>query len=346
MSTEFRVYLSAPMNLPSRRAGITITGFWRLYEIHKMIAAGTYPNCPQIAKAIEVNTRTAERDIGRLRDLFGAPIEFDRTRRGYYYTEPFEMPPVRLGEGEAIALFLGQRLLSQCRGTPFEEFVQQAMEKIQVLLPRSVVVDVQRTLGTVSFQVEPLRGEELEVAERYELLVKAAVERKSVFMEYYTASSGKVSERLIDPYHLRMADGAWYCIAYCHERKSVRTFALDRIIHLEITGESFEIPSDFSVEDYLADSLFIERGEPREVVIEFDATQAAYIRGREWHKSQKLTELKDGGLRMTMTIGGLGELKRWIMSMGRHAWVVEPPELRDKIRGELAAALENYQVAE
>lgn len=343
MNAESRIAASVPLNLRSKSAGVTVTGFWRLYEIHKLISEGTYPNCPRIAQLIEVNYRTVERDISRLRDMFRAPIEFDRGRGGYYYTEPFEMPAVRLGDGEAIALFLGQRLLSQCRGTPFEDFVQQAMAKIRVLLPQSVVLDVQRTLGTVSFQTEPLRGEELEVADRYQLLASAAVERRSVSMEYYTASRGRVSQRLIDPYHLRLADGTWYCIAYCHERKTVRTFALDRIIRLEVTDGTFEIPAGFSVEEYLADSLSIERGTPRKVVIEFDRTQAAYIRGREWHKSQELTELEDGGLRMTVTIGGLGELKRWVMSMGSHAQVLEPQELRDQIRSELASAAEKYR---
>jgi predicted DNA-binding transcriptional regulator YafY len=343
MNAESRIAARAPLNLRSRNAGVTVTGFWRLYEIHKLISEGAYPNCPRIAQMIEVTNRTVERDIGRLRDLFCAPIEFDRARGGYYYTEPFEMPAVRLGDGEAIALFLGQRLLSQCRGTPFEDFVQQAMTKIRVLLPQSVVVDVQRTLGTVSFKAESLRGEELEVAERYQLLVRAAVERKSVAMEYYTVSSGRVSQRLIDPYHLRLADGTWYCIAYCHERTSIRTFALDRIIRLEVTDDTFEIPAGFSVEEYLADSLSIERGTPRRVVIEFDPTQAAYIRGRQWHKSQELTELPGGRLRMTVTIGGLGELKRWVMSMGSHAQVLEPRELRDQIRRELESAADKYR---
>lgn len=64
------------------------------------------------------------------------------------------------------------------------------------------------------------------------------------------------------PYHLRLVDGAWYCIGYCHERKKTRTLAVDRMTALALTSESFQIPADFSVEEYLAASWAIERGEP------------------------------------------------------------------------------------
>ena len=122
----------------------------------------------------------------------------------------------------------------------------------------------------------------------------------------------------------------------------MRTFALDRMTGLGVTGESFKVPADFSAEEYLAGSLAIERGEPRKVVIEFDHSEAPYIRGRQWHHSQTLEELPDGTLRMTITVGGLGEVMRWVMSLGSHAWVVEPEDLRERIAAEVEAMRKRY----
>jgi len=161
-------------------ACLNLAGFWRLCEIHRLISQGTYPNCPGLAKKLEVSVRTVERDIERLRDLFAAPVEYDRARKGFYYTAPFELPPMKFREGEAIAIFLGQKLLMQCKGTPFEEFVSQAMAKIRMFLPQSIEVNVEKVLEAVSFHAEPLRGEEMEVAERYQTLTKAIEEQKSV----------------------------------------------------------------------------------------------------------------------------------------------------------------------
>ncbi|MGE5580228.1 MAG: helix-turn-helix transcriptional regulator [Bacillota bacterium] len=193
-----------------------------------------------------------------------------------------------------------------CKGTPFEQFLQQAMTKVRMMLPQSIEVNLERALDTVSFHAEPLRGEEVEVAERYQLLTQAIEDRRAIVTDYYTASRQALSRRKIEPYHLRLFDGAWYCIGYCHERREVRTFALDRMTALGVTGE---VP---------------------------------YIRGRQWHHSQTLEELPDGTLRMTLTVGGLGEVMRWVMSLGSHAWVVEPEELRERIAREVEAVGRRY----
>ena len=78
-------------------------------------------------------------------------------------------------------------------------------------------------------------------------------------------------------------------------------------------------------------------------MIEFDQSQAPYIRGKRWHKSQVLEELPNGNLRMTLNIGGLGEVMRWVMSLGSRAWVVEPEDLRARITLGSEAALEKYE---
>jgi len=323
--------------------GVSLVGFWRLCEIHRLIVQGTYPNCSSLCQRLEVHRRTLERDIERLRDLFSAPIAYDYKRRGYYYTESFSLPTMRLREGEAIALFLGQKLLLQCRGTPFEAYVRQAMAKLRTLLPHEVELNLERMVDTVSFHIEPLRGEELEVAERYQTLVSAVEQRRTVELDYFTASRGVVTFRKVAPYHLRFAGGAWYLAGYCQKRGALRIFALDRMLSLALTSDTFAYPADFSVDEYLANSWVSERGEPQEVVIAFDREQAPYVRGRRWHPSQHLEDLPDGSLRMTLTIGGLGELRRWIMSFGSHAQVLEPPTLREAMIREWADAMSAYR---
>ncbi|NTV80823.1 MAG: WYL domain-containing protein, partial [Candidatus Aminicenantes bacterium] len=49
-----------------------------------------------------------------------------------------------------------------------------------------------------------------------------------------------------------------------------------------------------------------------EVVIEFDPWAADIVRGRQWHASQEVTDLPDGGSRMTMRLSGLEEVERWV----------------------------------
>jgi hypothetical protein len=45
---------------------------------------------------------------------------------------------------------------------------------------------------------------------------------------------------------------------------------------------------------------------------------------------------------MRMVLGSLEEVERWILSWGKRALVLEPPELVDRIRATLCALHEAY----
>lgn len=326
-----------------RSAGIDGSGFWRLYRIQLQIASGSYPNCVSLARQLEVHQRTVERDIARLRDIFDLPIAYDRQHNGYYFTREFFFPPVRLKEGEAVVLFLGQKILSQCRGLPFEEEVRQALEKVGLLLTDDATVSSRVVEQTISFHIDPIRGREEQVGRDFAVLENAIQHHRVVFMRYYSLARDQITERKVDPYHLRFSDGVWYLIGFCHRRRDYRTFALDRILELSATDEGFEPDPRFSVEDYLAHSLFIERGQTQTVALRFDEDQARYVRGREWHPSQQIEELPSGGLILRLEIGGLGEVKRWLLTFGSHVEVLEPPALRLEMVREIEKMTEIYR---
>jgi len=191
---------------------------------------GHYPNVPWLAEKLEVSPRTVERDIACMRDLMSAPLVYDRAKKGYRYeNENFRLPAFTLAEGELVALFLGQKVLSQCRGTPFEEAIRRAFHKICHVLPEKITVDLGFIDKTISFGADPPRGDETALLETYHLLTKAMQERRSVHITYYTASRDECAARLVDPYHLHFRDGAWYRSGYCPWRREVRIFAVDLI---------------------------------------------------------------------------------------------------------------------
>lgn len=318
----------------------------RIYAIHRWIAAGRYPNVAFIAERLEVSARTVERDIQILRDFFGAPIVYDSWHRGYRYDKTFSLPPIHLTEGELLTLYLGQRLLSQFGGTPFHQIIQGALAKLKAMLPEKLMVDLDLLDKDISFAVAPLRGDAEKLAVLYADLCRAIQDNCSVQITYYTASRDAVTERLIDPYHLRFYQGAWYVIAYCHNRREVRLFALDRIQQWQVTGCKFKVTADFSLEDYLQSSLGIERGpQVYEVIIRFHRDQARWIKERQWHPGQVMEELPDGGLVLKMHLSGLQEVKRWVLSFGSRAEVLAPPELRREVAREakeLAALYDHF----
>ena len=64
----------------------------RIVWLHKRIKDGYYPNAMRLSERFGISHRQAQRDCDYLRRKIGAPIEFDRSRQGYYYTEDFSLP--------------------------------------------------------------------------------------------------------------------------------------------------------------------------------------------------------------------------------------------------------------
>src|SRR5215471_6544315 len=104
----------------------------RFQEIFHAIKTNRYPNRTQLARSIEVTTKTIQRDLDYMRYQLGLPIEFDYARGGYYFTRPInDLPLFQLTESELVSVFVAQKALEAYRGTPFEQPLRTAFQKLQ-----------------------------------------------------------------------------------------------------------------------------------------------------------------------------------------------------------------------
>jgi predicted DNA-binding transcriptional regulator YafY len=92
----------------------------RIFEIDRRIRAGLHPNAGQLAEALEVTSRVIYKDREFMVDRFGAPIVFDRERRGWAYSDrTWLLPTSIVTEGELLAFFLSVELAQRYLGTTF-----------------------------------------------------------------------------------------------------------------------------------------------------------------------------------------------------------------------------------
>ena len=61
-----------------------------------------------------------------------------------------------------------------------------------------------------------------------------------------------------------------------------------------------------------------------------------------WNESQKVSRLPDGSLKITFRVSGLDEIKRWVLSFGPEAVVLEPETLKEMVRRDLSRNLPQY----
>jgi predicted DNA-binding transcriptional regulator YafY len=136
----------------------------------------------------------------------------------------------------------------------------------------------------------------------------------------------------VDPYHLWFAAGALYLIGYCHLRRDVRMFAVDRIRSLTVTNHPCQIPLGFDVEAYVRNALVVMVGGKQiEVELRFDRKTSAWAKDRIWHASQKATVDSRGCLTLRLQVADTPELAGWILSFGSGVRVIHPGSLRERI---------------
>jgi len=310
----------------------------RMLRIHKSLQAGGFPNASQLAREIEVATKTIHRDIEFMRDRLNLPIEFNPAKNGYHYTgEVSAFPTMQITEGELFALVVAEKALQQYRGTSFEKPLLSAIRKMEQALPDTISLNLADIGQTISFRT---RAEPILDLKIFDVLARAVAQRQQLELHYRKPGQQKTEARLVDPYHLANINGEWFLFAHDHARKDIRTFVPARIQSVEPTGRTFERAQKFSLEKRLRDSFGVHSGEGEfEVVIRFNPRAADYVREKKWHQSQQLRELKGGGVELKLKLSSLAEIERWVLSWGGDAKVLKPRELAEAVKNSARAIL-------
>jgi proteasome accessory factor B len=166
-------------------------------------------------------------------------------------------------------------------------------------------------------------------------------DRRAVFVAYQSLHATEAVTYDIYPYGLIYHRGSLYVVGWAPDHDEIRHWKVDRIEEAEVTQFPFQRPDDFDLREHMTRSFGVFHGDGEvHVKVCFGPTVARYVSESRWHPSQKLTPQKDGSLIAEFDLDGTEEIKRWILSFGRHAEVLEPEELRCGIRDELRRLLE------
>ena len=314
----------------------------RMLRIHEELRRGAFTNCSKLARALEVSRKTIVRDVAFMRDRLELPIEFDARINAYRYTHPVSaFPTVQVSEGELLALLVARKALEQYRGTPFHRQLEVSFEKLTGGLKDRISFSPADELQSVSFKNVGLGKADLAV---FNALSSATLRQQEVEFDYRKPGEKKSARRRVQPYHLAHRENLWYLIGFDSERRALRTFAVPRLTNPRVLTTTFVRPPDFSPEKFFANALGVLGGNrDYRFVIRFSVGVADRVREREWHESQELRDLPDGRLELSLRLGALPEVERWVLTWGADAEVVHPKELRQRLRATAATLLERYR---
>src|SRR4051812_36689301 len=136
----------------------------RLHGLVQRIQKGDYPSQKILAAEWEKNPRTIQRDMDFIRDVWGLPLEYDRQRYGFYFSAPVaNFPMIPISESELVSVFIAQKALTQYHGTPFEQPLRSAFEKLASSLQGEISVAWSDLDSAISFRGIESRVEDMEL---------------------------------------------------------------------------------------------------------------------------------------------------------------------------------------
>jgi predicted DNA-binding transcriptional regulator YafY len=308
--------------MPEKRQKITHLMLERLINIHKEIRDGNYPNTTELAKKFNdgKGISTISRDIEFLRDRFYAPIEYDYIRKGYYYTEKFEMPINNISSDKLQTLFAAKHLLAHFEDSPIYAEISNIID----FLTDTTIKEDSEFLSRIALPPIPKFIVDKEILNKvYEALKNNFI----IEFDYQGRRRAENTHRKVHPYQLVLDDGKYYLYGYSEEREAVRIFSLGRIENLTITEKTFKLPKKFEFSKKCGNGrfgTFISENTDK-YKIEFYDFSRPMVKSSIWADDQVLEDDdKRNCTTITFTSTQTVKVEEWVLSQGMYAKPLEP----------------------
>lgn len=191
-----------------------------------------------------------------------------------------------------------------------------------------------------SFSVTPLNPEDVtlisppEIETRLIEVTKAMSTRSMIRFEYRKADGDKPEVRQLNPMGLSAWRSEWYLVGEDIDRGDIRVFRLNRILSdilIDRKRETFEIPSDFRVSDYLI--MLRERMYRATVRIRRECGDSLLIRFAEIEEPiDQNTNDKDDWREKHLLFSDIEEATSKLSRFGSNVVVVEPVALKEALK--------------
>lgn len=299
----------------------------RRLELLELLQARPVSTGREIADRLGIDARTVRRDVGVLQGL-GIPIEGQRGVGGGYRIRPgYRLPPLMLGDDEAVAVVLGLLATRESGPDGTTDAVAGALAKINRVLPSTLRRQVEALEETLDFTATTGSAP---ADAALVLLLADAIRRRRRLHTAYRSFSGEESEREVSPHGLVVHSKRWYLVAYDHKRDDLRTFRVDRMWQTALAEGAFVPPREgFDAVAHVTHSLAsVPSRWQVEVLLHLSVDEAVR------RIPATLAELADDpeGTLLRMHVNSLDWTATVLAGLGCTFTIRRPDELRSSIR--------------
>jgi predicted DNA-binding transcriptional regulator YafY len=330
----------------------------RFYKIDRLLSQHRHVPVSRFLQELEISPATFKRDIEFMRSRLHAPIVWDREHSGYCFTTPpkdaprYELPGLWFNASEIHALLAMEQLLEGIDPGILSQRLDPLKARLRELLGSAdhSAEEVRRRIKVVPMARRALPAGEFEIA------ASALLNRKRLFMRYAGRTVRDAiampaalparddTEREVSPQRLVHYRENWYLDAWCHMRKALRTFAVDRIRDAEVRATPAIDVDEAELDAVLGSGYGIFAG--REVTwakLRFSPVAARWVASESWHPKQRASFEADGSYILEIPFSDDRELLRDILRHGADVDVLTPQSLREKVKAALVDTLKRYE---
>ena len=287
------------------------------------------------------STRSLRRYLAVLADA-GFPWYFDRATNTYRFTSGYSLKRLELSNSELFGL-VALRAISASLGGAIGTYVDEVTAKI-VGSSGSNARERMQVPPNVAFRLSEItldeQGEHI-----FGLLSSAERSSRSISFTYQD-KEGNRSKRIADPYGFIVNGGRVYCVAYDHDRRDKRVFAVDNISELTVLAQTYTKPTNFSIEDFASTSIsgVLHADATTEVRVRFAPRVAKAAIAARVVAERAVDRRPDGSVEITYNVADAEELARWVLGWGAQAEVVAPESVRARIHMLIAEIAAKYEL--
>ena len=295
----------------------------RLFKILYYVLEKGKVTANELAEKYEVSIRTIYRDIDVLSSA-GIPIYATQGKGGgIEIADDFVLKKSFLSENEQEQILIALKGLELTN----KEYENELLTKLTALF---------KTKNTNWIEVDFTDWQRSKSYDELFKDIKSAIINKNIVRFIYFSSNKKETSRKVKPIRLLFKGWDWYVYAFCLSRNDFRYFKLSRIKEFEILPNTFE--DDF---DSIVLKKEMEYEETVFVKVKFDRKMAFRVYDEV---SSAIEEDEDGNLYATVELPNDYNLYNYIFSYGDAAEVLEPKEIRDKIKNTINIMAKKYRI--
>ena len=312
----------------------------QLLKTHRVVSRQTFLD------RFEISPATFKRDLEYLRDRLGAPVIWDRERRGYRFdlsddqADTFELPGLWFNSQEIHALLTMHQLIDTLQPSFLTPHIEPLKARIESLLEGEEHTSNEvrkriRILHMNTRQVEP---------EHFEVISSALLAGKRLNVIHYNRRRDEETERELSPQRLVFYRDNWYLDAWCHLRKGVRSFSVETLRKAVPLDRKARKVADKTLNGILASGYGIFGGRDTQTArLRFTPERARWVATESWHPQQKGWFDEGGSYVLEFPFSDDRELIMDILKHGPAVEVISPAALRKRIKEQADAIIRHYR---